>query len=331
MRSLAGRTGARAVYQQAGARASKVSRPAGPALAGKPADRFFRLNMLDSAWKLLIDSIPRAPASGAAERFFAGRPMEARADMPGGGKLASITAFFPAYNDGGTIPSMVLGARIALRRLTDDYEVVVVNDGSSDHTASVLEELAGCCPELRVIHHPRNLGYGAALRTGFSAAAKEWIFYTDGDAQYDPGELPALVAALRDGVDVVNGYKITRHDPMVRRILGRTYHYLVKYTFGFKLRDVDCDFRLIRRSSLRRIELESDSGAICLEMVKKLQDAGCVFAEVPVHHYHRQYGTSQFFNWRRLLRTLRQVAALWWKLVVRKEHLRPRVQEVARE
>lgn len=236
-------------------------------------------------------------------------------------RIPSITAFFPAFNDGGTIPSMVLTALIALRQVTDDLEVIVVNDGSSDYTAQVLEELASRYPELRVIHQHKNQGYGAALRTGFAAATKEWVFYTDGDAQYNPLELTRLVEALTDGVDVVNGYKIVRHDPLARRIIGWLYHYFVKYTFGFKLRDVDCDFRLIRRSIFDAVELESDSGTICLEMVKKFQDAGYVFAEVPVHHYHRQYGVSQFFNWRRLLRTAQQLVTLWWKLVVRKEHL----------
>ncbi len=239
-------------------------------------------------------------------------------------RLPSVSAVFPAFNDGGTIPSMVLTALLALRQVTDDYEIIVVNDGSCDYTAAVLEELASRYPELRVIHHDRNRGYGAALRTGFAAATREWVFYTDGDAQYNPLELINLVEALRDGVDVVNGYKISRNDPLVRKIVGRLYHYFVKYTFGFKLRDVDCDFRLIRRALFDEIPLESDSGTICLEMVKKFQDAGYVFAEVPVHHYHRQYGVSQFWNWRRLFRTARQLASLWWKLVVRKEHLRTR-------
>jgi len=237
-------------------------------------------------------------------------------------RLSSISAVFPAFNDGGTIPSMVLTALMALRQVTDDYEIIVVNDGSQDYTRDVLEELKSRYPELRVIHHDRNRGYGAALRTGFAAATKEWVFYTDGDAQYNPLEMVRLVEALKEGVDVVNGYKIVRHDPISRRIIGRLYHHFVKLTFGFKLRDVDCDFRLIRRALFDQIELESDSGTICLEMVKKFQDAGYVFAEVPVHHYHRQYGVSQFFNWRRLLRTARQLAILWWKLVVRKEHLR---------
>ena len=235
-------------------------------------------------------------------------------------RLPSISAFFPAYNDGGTIPSMVLTALIALRQVTDDFEIIVVNDGSADYTAEVLDELAQRVPELRVIHHPQNRGYGGALRTGFAAATKEWVFYTDGDAQYNPLELVNLVEAVTPEVDVVNGYKIARNDPLSRKVIGRVYHHFVKLMFGFKLRDVDCDFRLIRRALFDKVALKSDSGTICLEMVKKFQDAGYRFVEVPVHHFHRQYGVSQFFNWRRLLRTARQLSALWWELVVRQEH-----------
>lgn len=235
-------------------------------------------------------------------------------------RLPSISAFFPAYNDGGTIPSMVLTALIALRQVTDDFEIIVVNDGSADYTAKVLDELAQRVPELRVIHHPQNRGYGGALRTGFAAATKEWVFYTDGDAQYNPLELVNLVEAVTPEVDVVNGYKIARNDPLSRKVIGRVYHHFVKLMFGFKLRDVDCDFRLIRRALFDKVALKSDSGTICLEMVKKFQDAGYRFVEVPVHHFHRQYGVSQFFNWRRLLRTARQLSALWWELVVRQEH-----------
>jgi len=232
----------------------------------------------------------------------------------------SITAFFPAYNDGGTIASMVIAALRTLAEVTDDYEVVVVNDGSRDYTGEVLEELARVYPhQVRVVQHAGNRGYGGALRSGFANARKEWVFYTDGDAQYDPHELRDLVAALREDVDVVNGYKIARNDPLHRILIGRVYHHVVRLAFGFKLRDVDCDFRLIRRSVFDQINLESDSGTICLEMVKKFQDAGLRFVEVPVHHYHRAYGKSQFFNFPRLYRTSVQLAQLWWKLVVRKQ------------
>jgi glycosyltransferase involved in cell wall biosynthesis len=240
-------------------------------------------------------------------------------------KLTSVTAFFPAYNDAGTIPSMVIMALKALPQVTDDYEVVVCNDGSSDYTGEVLEALAQVYPQLRVATHPRNRGYGAALRTGFSQAQKDWIFYTDGDAQYDPHELVKLAAALEQAGgqgDVVNGYKISRSDPLHRVVIGRLYHHFVRVVFGLPLRDTDCDFRLFRRAVFERVTLESDSGTIALEMVKKFADAGCRFIEVPVHHYHRAYGQSQFFNFRRLVRTAVQLSQLWWKLVVKREHVK---------
>lgn len=236
-------------------------------------------------------------------------------------KITSLTAVFPAYNDGGTIASMVAAAWIALKQVTEDFEIIVVNDGSSDYTSIMLEETATRYPELRVITHPVNQGYGAALRTGFSAATKEWVFYTDGDSQYNPLELVNLVNALQDDVDVVNGYKLTRNDSWMRILIGRAYHYFVKFLFGIRIRDVDCDFRLIPKKILEEIELKSNSGAICLELVKKIQDAGYIFAEVPVNHYSRKYGVSQFFVPWRIIRTLRQLAKLYWMLVIRKEHM----------
>jgi glycosyltransferase involved in cell wall biosynthesis len=226
----------------------------------------------------------------------------------------SISVFFPAYNDGGTIPSMVLTALMTVRQLTDDYEVIVVNDGSADYTPDVLNELAARYPELRVIHHAKNQGYGGALRQGFASAGKELVFYTDGDAQYDPRELALLYRVWADDVDLVNGYKISRSDPLHRILIGRLYHWTVSWAFGLRLRDVDCDFRLIRRSIFDTVRLESDSGVICVELMKKVQDAGFRIREVPVHHYHRAYGKSQFFNFRRIWRTARQLWGLWWEL-----------------
>ncbi len=240
-----------------------------------------------------------------------------------------LSVFFPAYNDSGTIASLVINALHAARELTADFEIIIVNDGSADSTAEVADELARTYPEVRVVHHPRNRGYGGALRSGFEAATRELVFYTDGDAQYDPKEMAVLWAALDDGVDLVNGYKISRSDPLHRIVIGRIYHHTVRLLFGLKVRDVDCDFRLMRRSIFETVRLEKNSGVICLEMMKKVQDAGFRISEVPVHHYHRAYGRSQFFNFRRLVRTAIDVAKLWYVLVVRREHLRGAPSSIA--
>src|SRR5688572_16367035 len=227
------------------------------------------------------------------------------------GHSASLTIFFPAYNDAGTIGSLVIAARQAARSLTPDFEILVINDGSADNTGEIADELARTYPEVRAVHHVKNRGYGGALRSGFREASKELVFYTDGDAQYDPSELTGLWARLTDGVDVVTGYKISRSDPWHRIVIGRVYHHTVKLLFGLAVRDVDCDFRLMRRSVFDRVRLEHNSGVICLEMMKKVHDAGFRIAEVPVHHYHRAFGRSQFFNFRRLTRTAVDVATLW--------------------
>jgi glycosyltransferase involved in cell wall biosynthesis len=232
-----------------------------------------------------------------------------------------LSIFFPAYNDAGTIASLVIVAHMTARGLTDDYEVIVVEDGSPDHTGELLDEMARHFPWLKVVHHERNRGYGGALRTGFLTASKELVFYTDGDAQYDPREMERLWEAFSPAVDFVNGYKISRNDPLHRIVIGRVYHWFVKLAFGLRLRDVDCDFRLMRRSVFEKVRLTRSSGVICVELMKKVQDHGFRLAEVPVHHFHRSYGKSQFFNFPRVARTLADLARLWWELVVRREHL----------
>jgi glycosyltransferase involved in cell wall biosynthesis len=211
---------------------------------------------------------------------------------------------------------LVIQAVQVASRLTPNFEVLVVNDGSQDATGQIVDELARAYPQVRVIHHVRNRGYGGALRTGFAAASKDLIAYTDGDAQYDPSELEALWHRLTDDADMVTGYKISRSDPLHRIVIGRVYHYTVKLMFRLQVRDVDCDFRLMRREIFDRVKLERDTGVICLEMMRKIQDGGFRVVEVPVHHYHRTHGRSQFFNVRRLFWTGVDVMKLWIQLVV---------------
>src|SRR5215216_5418342 len=236
------------------------------------------------------------------------------ADQPAG-----LSVFFPAYNDSGTIASMVIRTVKAASELTPDFEIIVVDDGSADSTAEIADELVRKYPQVRAVHHPINRDYGAALQTGFRSATKELIFYTDGDAQYDPAELAVLWAKMSPTADLVNGYKISRADPVHRIVIGRVYHHIVSILFGLKLRDVDCDFRLMRRAIFDRINLEKTSGIICVEMMKKIQDAGFRIVEVPVHHYHRAFGTSQIFNSLRIGTTAIDVLRLWYSLVIRRE------------
>jgi glycosyltransferase involved in cell wall biosynthesis len=241
----------------------------------------------------------------------------------GTGKPPGLSVFFPAYNDSGTIASMVVSALLTARALTPDHEVIVINDGSQDSTPRILDELARIYPQVKIVHHQLNRGYGGALRSGFERASKEFVFYTDGDAQYDPSEMSLLWQRMDGAVDLVNGYKISRSDPIHRVVIGRVYHHAVKLLFGLTVRDVDCDFRLMRRSIFDRVRLTKSSGVICLEMMKKITDAGFRIAEVPVHHYHRAYGKSQFFNFGRIFRTGIDVLRLWAELVIRREHVRP--------
>ncbi len=218
--------------------------------------------------------------------------------------VREVSAFFPCYNDAPTIGALVESVSSTLERLGVEYEVIVVDDASTDRSPEVLEQLQAGMPWLRVVRHPYNRGYGGALLSGFAKARRQWVFYTDGDGQYDPTEVELLIKEATDDVDVVQGYKVSRSDPLSRRIVGRLYHRVASWLFALQLRDVDCDFRLIRRDVLEQVQLFHTSGVICVEMVRKLQDVGARFVEVPVTHYPRLHGSSQFFNPRSIVRAL---------------------------
>lgn len=231
-------------------------------------------------------------------------------------KLESISVFFPAFNDESTIAQLVTNALSILPQIADDFEIIVVNDGSRDGTAKILRELTSSTEKVRAIDHGVNRGYGAALKTGFEAASNDLIFYTDGDGQYDVRDIVSLHKVLDDDVDVVNGYKTNRADALHRVIVGNLYSRMARLMFWLPVRDVDCDFRLIRRRSMEHISLESASGAICVELVRKLSAGGSRFKEVPVVHYPRLTGKSQFFTFRRIASSIIDLFGLWVKLIL---------------
>jgi glycosyltransferase involved in cell wall biosynthesis len=230
-------------------------------------------------------------------------------------RLSFLSVFFPAYNDEKTIGELVEKAYRVLPSLASRFEVIVVNDGSTDNTGKVLKKLTQKYKDLKIVTHSKNRGYGGALKSGFRASNGDFVFYTDGDGQYDVLELSQLVQKMDDGIDLVNGYKIKRHDPKIRIIFGQIYAFWVKLFLGIRFADVDCDFRLFRKkTTLGKINLTCNSGAICAEILTKIQKLNASIASVPVHHYPRRFGHSQFFLPKRILRTIRDDFILWRQL-----------------
>lgn len=236
---------------------------------------------------------------------------------PRNAAVTSVSAFFPCYNDEHSISGMVRDVRAALDGAVDDFEIIVIDDGSTDRSLDAVRSLAIEVPELRIIEHAVNRGYGGALQSGFAAATKQWIFYTDGDAQYDASEIVRCLDLASDDVDIVQGFKVGRGDVWYRRVIGRLYHHTVKVLFGLPVRDTDCDFRLIRASTMEPIELTSTSGVICVELMHALTRADARFVEVGVSHRWRPHGHSQFFRLPRIARSAQQLIVLWWRVRIR--------------
>ncbi len=218
----------------------------------------------------------------------------------------SITFLFPAYNDAKSIPALIEKANRLGILLTKKYQIIVVNDGSQDNTKQVLRRLQQRYRHLKVIQHQKNQGYGGALRTGFMAAQTEWLFYTDGDGQFDPNEIVLLLQQLKKHPDhdVINGFKQNRDDSLNRQILGSLYNNFLHRIYPIPIKDIDCDFRLMKVKKLQQLQLQSKSAVICLELVSQFARSGASFCEVGVSHFARQYGHSQFFRPKHLWNTL---------------------------
>ena len=234
-------------------------------------------------------------------------------------KKYSISVFFPVYKDEKTIPKIVATIIPILKSVSKDYEVILVEDGSPDNSAKVVDELTRKYKNVRAIHHKKNKGYGGALKSGIYNSRKELIFYTDGDAQYDVKEIKKLIPLI-DNIDVVNGYKIERSDALYRKFFGDLYNFGARILFNLKLRDVDCDFRLFRKKVFKDITLRSNTGVICVEMMKKIQQKKFKIKEIPVHHYPRLIGNSSFFNFKRIFTVLTKFGKLWIKFIIWREY-----------
>jgi hypothetical protein len=235
----------------------------------------------------------------------------ARPAGPDGTAVRELSVFFPAYNEAPNLERTVENALVALEQLSlRRFEMVIVNDGSTDETGMIADELSAGDPRIGVVHHPVNRGYGAALKSGFGAAQLEWIFFSDSDGQFDLTEIKLLLPFTNDA-DAIIGYRTSRSDHAVRKINTFLLSMLVRAVFKLRIRDVDCAFKLLRHASLEGIgPLESEGAMISTEMLVKLQHAGARVTEVGVSHYPRTAGTPSGANPKVIARALRELIAL---------------------
>lgn len=204
----------------------------------------------------------------------------------------SISAFFPAYNEEANIGPLCQKTAAALKKVAGKYEVIAVNDGSKDNTAKVVEALHKKDAHIRLVSHKVNAGYGAAVKTGFASAKMDWIFFTDGDGQFDVDEISKLLAHTKDH-DLVVGYRIKRADPPHRLLNAWAWGTLVRNLFGLKgVRDIDCAFKIIRRDVFKKFKLETTGAMISTELLVKSQKNGFRIKEVGVKHYARTAGVQ---------------------------------------
>jgi glycosyltransferase involved in cell wall biosynthesis len=221
----------------------------------------------------------------------------------------SITVFFPCFNEQANVRRMTEQATTVLEKLQADYEIIVVDDGSADDTGRIADEIAASRRTVRVVHHPQNRGYGAALQSGIRAATKELVFYTDGDGQFDLEELPSLLPLI-ERYDIVSCYRMNRRDNLVRKFNGWAWTRLVRLVFSLKVRDVDCGFKLYRRAVFDAITLESTGALISTEILARAARKGFTITEKGVHHYPRTAGKPTGANPAVILRAFRELFQL---------------------
>lgn len=228
-------------------------------------------------------------------------------------RLSGISVFLPAHNEEDSIQRVVDGFRAELPKLTDDYEIIVVNDGSSDQTGQIAERMALKDKRVRVVHHPLNQGYGAAVISGINAASKAYVLLSDGDGQFDPAD-SALLAAKVSDCDVVVGRRLRRADPLMRRLNGTAWSTLMRLLFGLRITDMDCGFKLFRREILANLELEAKGAMLTTELMAKLAGRGARITEVDVHHLPRLAGEQSGNSLRVIVRAFKELFGLYWKV-----------------
>jgi glycosyltransferase involved in cell wall biosynthesis len=225
----------------------------------------------------------------------------------------SISVFFPCYNEQENVGGIVEKALSILEELNIDFEIIIIDDGSSDNTGRIADDIAGRDNRIKVVHHRSNLGYGSALQSGFKAATKELVFYTDGDGQFDVNEMPPLLP-LMEQYDIVSCYRLNRRDPLVRKINGWCWTKLVCLLFDLKLRDIDCAFKLYKREIFDDMILSSRGALIDTEILARAARKNCRITQRGVHHFPRTAGSQTGANIRVILRAFKELFMLYGRI-----------------
>jgi glycosyltransferase involved in cell wall biosynthesis len=222
----------------------------------------------------------------------------------------SVSVFYPCYNEEANVERTTQAALAACKRLIADYEIIIVNDGSKDRTGEIADRLAAEHPRVRAVHNRPNRGYGGALQRGFREATKDFVFYTDGDGQFDFEELEQVLP-LTAQYDIVSGYRLDRQDPLPRKINAACWGTLVRALFGLSVRDIDCAFKIYPRRLFDEIEMRSTGALIDTEILARATRLGYSIGQIGVHHYPRTAGEQTGANFRVILRAFRELFSLY--------------------
>ncbi|MCK4660832.1 MAG: glycosyltransferase family 2 protein [Phycisphaerae bacterium] len=226
------------------------------------------------------------------------------------GKPLCLSVFFPCYNEEPNVERTTLAALKACRRISSDFEVLIVNDGSKDRTGELADQLAAQHAEVRAVHNNPNRGYGGALQRGFREARKQWVFYTDGDGQFDFEEIDKLLPLMRE-YDIVSAYRLNRQDPLIRKINAFCWGCLVNLLFGMRIRDIDCAFKIFPRKLFDKIEMRSEGALIDTEVLARARRLGYTIGQIGVHHYPREAGEQTGANLKVILRAFKELFKLY--------------------
>jgi glycosyltransferase involved in cell wall biosynthesis len=228
-------------------------------------------------------------------------------------KLEGLSLFFPCYNEEANIESVVRDALRVAPLVSDQYEIIVVDDGSRDETAAIVNRLQREFPVVRLVRHNMNRGYGEALKSGFSTAKLDWVFYSDGDGQFDLDELPALVEKTQES-DIVSGVRLRRADSWLRVFNAKLFEIAVRIFMGLNIPDIDGAFKIYRRDLFHHILLKTSGAMIDTEILVKAQRLGYRITTVGVRHLPRRAGAQSGGNPRVILRAMKEFWQLWWEL-----------------